>query len=107
MRTHQELDLRSLAMHRLVAARIRDNPVLLERVKGTLVRWRSLVDVNTVPYLDAWEHLVDQGVEACLAVATEDSERAAALRQSSPFTGILSNQERWEFLKNWTDDHAA
>jgi hypothetical protein len=45
------------------------------------------------------------GVDACLAVAVEDSQRAAALRQSSPFSGVLSNRERFAFLKAWRRDH--
>ncbi len=33
MRTHQEIDARSLAMHRLVAERIRRDPALIARAK--------------------------------------------------------------------------
>ena len=50
---------------------------------------------------------MNQGIEACLAVAVEDSQRAAALRQSSPFSGVLSNRERFAFLKAWRRDHEA
>ncbi|MDO8903188.1 hypothetical protein [Hydrogenophaga sp.] len=37
-------------------------------------------------YLEEWERLMAQGLEATLAVALDDSEHGAALRQSSPFT---------------------
>jgi hypothetical protein len=50
---------------------------------------------------------MNQGVEACLSLAVEDSQRAAALRQSSPFSGVLSNRERFAFLKQWRSDHEA
>jgi hypothetical protein len=36
-----------------------------------------------------------------LAIATADDEQARALRQCSPFCGVLTNQERWRFLKAW------
>lgn len=101
MRTHQEIDQRSLAMHRLVADKIRRDPALFEKAKGTLARWRTMVCPASQPYLQEWERLMKQGVDACLTVATEDSERANALRQSSPFAGILTNQERFVFLKEW------
>lgn len=105
MRTHQGIEARSLALHRLVAEKIRLEPALFERAKATLARWRSTVCANSQPYLVEWERLMDQGIEACLAVVVEDSERAAALRQSSPFTGILTDQERHAFLTAWRQRH--
>jgi hypothetical protein len=107
MRTHPTLDARSLAMHRLVADKIRRDPALLAHVRQTLAHWRASVSINTLPYLDEWERIVAQGVDACLAVALEESERATALRQSSPFTGILTHQERFAFLRQWRDRHEA
>ncbi|HQR29223.1 MAG TPA: hypothetical protein PLL32_02360 [Anaeromyxobacteraceae bacterium] len=108
MRTHQEIDARSLELHRLVAARIRRDPALLERVRLTLRRWRDPDDRSRAdPYLAEWERLLDQGLEPLLATAVEDSERAATLRQCSPFTGILSAKERHAFLKSWAADHAT
>ena len=105
MRTHQEIDQRSLALHRLVAERVMRNPVLFEKARMTLARWRGTVCVASQPYLEEWERLMNESVEACLSVAVEDSQRAAALRQSSPFAGILTNRERFVFLKQWRSDH--
>lgn len=107
MRTHQEIDERSLALHRLVAEKIRRNPTLFVRAKATLARWRTTVCAASQPHLEEWEHLMNQGIDASLAIAVEDSQRATALRQSSPFSGILTNQERFAFLKAWNNDHAT
>lgn len=107
MRTHQEIDARSLAMHRLVAEKIRRNPALLARAESTLSNWRKTVSASSQPYLQEWERLFQQGLDACLAVATEDSQRAAALRQCSPFAGILTNEERLSFLRDWSRDREA
>jgi len=104
MRTHQEIDERSLALHRLIAAKITHEPLLFERTKETLARWRMTACSGTLPYLDEWERLTNLGADACLAVAVENSERATALRQSSPFAGILTNRERFSFLKQWKLD---
>jgi len=101
LRTHQALDERSLALHRLIAEKIRQNPALIERVRHTLNRWRVQVDAASQPYLKQWEALLDQGTEACLSVCLERSQNANALRQSSPFCGVLTAKERFHFLKTW------
>ena len=107
MRTHQQIDARSRAMHALVAAKIRANPALFEHVKATLARWRVIVSASSQPYLIEWERLANEGVEPCLIFAVENSEQADVMRQSSPFTGILTNAERFAFLKNWKFEDAA
>ena len=107
MKTHQEIDERSLAMHRLVAARIEQDPAMFVKAKATLARWRNCVSTSSQPWLDEWERLMDRGVEACLAEALEDSQKAAALRKSSPFSGVLSNRERFAFLREWRRAHEA
>lgn len=101
MRTHQELDARSLALHRLIAEKIRRDPALFNRVKATLTRWQAIVSADAQPYLVEWAQLVDAGMDACLAVATEDSEHATDLRQCSPFCGVLTEPERLAFLRSW------
>jgi len=103
--THQEVDVRSLSLHRLVSAKVRNNPALLDNVRETLNRWRVLVDAASQPYLRQWEAAMDQGMEACLSLCEEDSPRASALRQCSPFGSVLSAKERFLFLKSWRADH--
>lgn len=107
MPLHSEIDQRSLAMHKLVAAKVRADDQLLVQARQILDRWRQTVSPRTFVYLDEWRRLLDSGVDVLLAVATEDSERAAALRQASPLACLLSNQERFAFLKNWKAQHAA
>lgn len=93
MPTHQEIDARCLSMHGLIAEKIRSNPALFDRVKVTLAAWRRIVCAQSQPYLQEWESLVNQGCEACLVVATEDSEHATALRQASHFTACSEAAE--------------
>jgi hypothetical protein len=105
--THQEIDARSLALHRLVADKLRRDPALLRIAKDNLVRWRERATPNDLVYLREWERILEAGLDPALAVATEDSEHASALRQSSPFAGVLSPSERAAFLKDWKLGHAA
>lgn len=98
--SHERLDRRSLAMHRLIADKIRAEPGLFEIAFQNIERWTRTSGRND-QLLGDWARLLRQGMTFALAVATEDSERAAELRQSTPFAGVLSPQERWSFLKKW------
>ncbi|GHT89295.1 hypothetical protein AGMMS49543_28340 [Betaproteobacteria bacterium] len=105
---HHQLDQRSLAFHRLVAEKIRRDPGLFSKVLPTLQRWKGAEGCRrSLPYLMEWEQLARQGMDACLTIATEDSEHAQALRQSTPFVGILTHAERFAFLKSWKIEHDA
>jgi hypothetical protein len=99
--THLDTEARSLALHRLVAQKIQHDPALMNHVADNLARWKKRVCQNSQPYILAWEALLGQGLAACLRIATEDSEYANAMRQCSPFAGVLSPQERWQFLREW------
>jgi hypothetical protein len=106
---HRNLDARSLALHRLVADRLRREPEALSRAHATLARWRLHADARVAPYLADWDVILAGGVQSCIDVMLEDSERAAALRQASPFAGLLSNAERFAALNAWREkqSHAA
>ena len=106
MRHHRSLDVRSLALHQRVAERLIEDPHAFAHAQATLARWRASVDERVQPYLVEWEALMAQGREACIAVMLEDSERAAALRQASPFAGLLSNAERFAALKTWREEQS-
>lgn len=105
--TPQELDARSLALHRLVAEKLRAEPARFDRARATLARFFVIVDPRSRTYMEAWRRIFDEGVEAAIAAATEDSERGAALRQASPFAGVLTPQERWQFLRTWRTSRDA
>ncbi|QVQ24728.1 hypothetical protein [Achromobacter deleyi] len=92
---------RTLAMHRLAVEKIRRDPELFEKARRTLARWRTIVCKSTQPYLVEWEALMNEGMDACLTFALEDSEHAADMRQSSPLVCVLANEERLAFLKEW------
>lgn len=100
--SHQLLDRRSLEMHRLIAAKIRAEPELFDIASRNIERW-SNTSARSQAYLNEWSRILSRGMAAALAFATEDSEHATELRQSTPFAGVLSAQERWEFLKKWKE----
>lgn len=91
MPSHQDIDLRSLALARAVAAKIDENPILLESVK----KW---VCKQEAPAYLEWESYLERPWEEIREILLDPSEEGCRLRQSSPFVGILSPQERWEFF---------
>ena len=105
--THQQIDDRSLAMHRLIAKKLRRDPELLSKAKATLARWRRKGDESTRAYDDEWVRALDAGLDATLRIALGRSQRATALRQCSPFAGILTPQERSAFLRAWKQRRAS
>ncbi|WP_242392874.1 hypothetical protein [Anaeromyxobacter oryzisoli] len=107
MRTHGEIDARSLALHRLVAEKVRHEPALFAKAQATLARWLGECTPRERRYLEEWQRAFQQGMQTALALAEEDSERGRTLRQSSPFAGVIAPRERFAFLRAWRDAHEA
>jgi hypothetical protein len=87
-------------LHQVVAAKIAEKPALWDDARTLLDRWRRDAGFSGY-YADTWTRLMNEGRKACLAVAVEDSERADALRQSSPFSCLLTGQEKIHFRRTW------
>jgi hypothetical protein len=105
MRTHQEIDARSLELHRLYAQRIRENPQLFSVVQDNIAFLLKRVAPGGRGYILEWQKAAEEGLEPCLRLAVADTERSTALRQSSPFAGVISQEERLNFLRHWKAAH--
>lgn len=100
MKTHQEIDRRSLLLHRLVSGKLLRNPALVERTRATISRWRSRNP--EAPALIEWEELLSRmDVPALVRVLRSRNEEATRLRQSSPFVGILTEDERNSVMRRY------
>lgn len=91
---HARIDARSLAMHRAIAAKLLANPDLLAIARDNLTRWTTSAG-RSQPYVDAWGKLLDKPIEELVALIQEDTEFMRAMRQTSPFAGVLTPRERW------------
>jgi hypothetical protein len=92
---HRLAEARSLAAHRVIAERLLANPELLEHARARVDGWlaeRSASD----HYAMAWRELLAGDPESVARAIVEDSERARALRQCTPFAGVLDPRERWQ-----------
>ena len=99
VRSHEWIDARSLALHEAVAAKLESRPQLIEQVRANVARWLAR-DRNSA--LLEWAELLDRHqVDVIAALLRSRDERATRLRQSSPFAGVLTPEERLAILRRY------
>jgi hypothetical protein len=101
MKDHRLIDERSLAFDRLIAAKLRTDPELIEKARANLGRWLGTVSPRSKPALLEWQRILEGPFEDVLALLEATDERATRLRQSSPFAGILTQDERLEIIREF------
>lgn len=91
---------RSLWLHCAVAGKLtRDPEGVLARARTNLDRLRQVhAGGRSSPWLTRWAAVLDRGATAVLDVLTSRDEAAVALRQTSPFAGVLTERERYAAL---------
>src|SRR2546425_9344728 len=105
--------LKALWLHRAVAGRLVADPdAVLSKARANLDRLHRIhPDGMASAWLDRWQTVLDDGVEAVLEVLTSRSPLAVELRQNSPFAGALPEAERHAvlaaFASRWRRDRAA
>jgi hypothetical protein len=100
--SHARVDARSLAMHRAIAEKLRAHPELMEIAHENLERW-SAAPGRSGRYWDQWRELLSRPLPEVLAAIVEDSERMTAMRQTSPFAGVLEPRERWAIYDEFAE----
>jgi len=102
MRTHADIDRRSLLLARAVAQRIDDDASRqgLERARQVCARWRAQSDS---PAIQEWAAILAAPWEEVRPILLEESERGQRLRQSSPFCGVLTPRKRWQLYREFGD----
>ena len=81
-------------MHAIIARKIERDPKLLEIPRKNLERWRVRWPEAPPAWYEEWQDLLTRSWPEIAAIITEPSENAARLRQSSPFAGVLTSDER-------------
>jgi excisionase family DNA binding protein len=90
-RGHRTAELQSLAYHRLVADRLDDG--IVADARRRLGRWRS--DGRVDPrWVAKWDDILGRPLSQIAKAISADTPRARELRQTSPFAGVLTPQER-------------
>lgn len=106
MKTHEQIDRRSLALARAIVDAIDRDPfrVGLERARSTCRRWHLQAPS---PAVAEWGRILEQEWEALRLLLLDPGEEGCRLRQSSPFCGVLSPRERWEIYRRFAHEHQA
>jgi hypothetical protein len=81
-------------MARLIASKVRAKPDLMQLALRNLDRWRERNGGEPRAYREWRTILETKAMEDILDLLVEDSEEGRRRRQSSPFTGILTPNER-------------
>ena len=90
-RTHRQAELQSLAYHRLVADRL--TPELVAEAVRNIERWESAEQLDP-RWASEWHRLLERPFPEIQRALRSDSKRARELRQTSPFVGVVTEQER-------------
>ena len=94
MDLHRLGEERSIAYHRVIAARIAADPSILARARARVRTWLETGDAPP-EYARAWEEVLSRPQPEILAFLVDPGPRARELRQSTPFAGVLVPRERW------------
>jgi hypothetical protein len=101
---HEIVDDRSLEMDRVIAEKIRANPKLIQIALTNIERWLANPDYsesNRQAVLE-WKSIIENSPVGSLATLLESSsDEARRLRQSSPFCGILTPDERQAIFQKY------
>jgi len=105
MNMQKRSDERSIALHKEIAEKLKSNPALWDIPKKNLQRWKQVKD-GLSHALEEWERIFHQNSkEQILSLLESDSEESMRLRSSSPFTGILNDDEREKIFKTFSMKH--
>jgi hypothetical protein len=95
---HRLAEERSLALHRAVVERLRADPGHLERARDRVRGWLESGQVAR-PYAEEWARVLAGSLDEVCALLVDESERARALRQVTPFAGVVDPRTRWQIWR--------
>jgi hypothetical protein len=95
-RDHRLPELQALAYHRLIGERLDEQ--LVDEARRRLARWRVSGRIDP-RWADAWARLLTKPIPGVAKAIGADTKRARELRQTSPFAGALTEQERQRLLR--------
>lgn len=97
VRTHQQIDRRSLAMVQKIVAKIDADPDRrgLTHAKSVCERWVAQGIVSA----REWLTLLEKPWEDVRTILLDESDEGQRLRQTDPFCGILTPEERWAIYR--------
>ena len=102
MDPHKLSEARSLAYHRVIASKIKEDPSILDRARRRVQSWLTEQDPPR-HYAKAWDETLRNSTREITVFLVAETEQAIELRQSTPFAGALSARERWAIWRSLRD----
>ena len=101
MNRQDQINVFSLAAHRLAVERLREQPARVREALGVLQRWREQAGgpSHSDAYWDEWDRLLREGVDSVEQAVCLSTDRAATLRSVSPLGRFITVPERNELLR--------
>ena len=105
MKTHEQIDRRSLMLARAIAEKLdRDGDErALEKARTVQRRWCAQSPSRRH---DEWAAILQRPWPEVRSALLEESEQGAQRRQNSPFCGVLSPRERWALYREFARHEA-
>ena len=106
---HEYQDRVSLEIARRVAAGLPEYPEWVELARSNLDRWteRNSGTPSLLRNYEEWRILLELPVSELSTVLTAETDEGQRLRQSSPFTGVLSPRAVWDIKRRCRDGSTA
>ena len=98
MTTHELAERTSLALHQAVAERLRADPLQVDRARARVEDALRTGSTHRY-YAERWLELLSGPLETLCAVLVSTTEEATALRQTTPFAGVLDPATRWRIWR--------
>lgn len=91
----------SLALHQAVKEKLLADPEhVILKAKSNLARWKDSYD-DQPRWMIEWEVILEKELDKIVVVLDGLDEHSVLLRSSSPFTGIISNEQRIHILNQF------
>ncbi len=91
---HRIHELRSRIFHSIIAEKARRDPRIIEAARARVASWDHDSGPTHPHWIAAWKHLLGQHNDAIIDALSRDDEEMRDLRQSTPFAGALTEEER-------------
>lgn len=97
--SHRPAELRSIAIHQIVAARIEQGPDVLTRARERVACWLEAGELVPLQWARRWQELLDGPIDELQRMLVADTQEARDLRQVTPFAGVVSSEDRWRIVR--------
>ena len=105
VKEHAYIDRRSIALHTMIAAKLQASPELLQIAIANMERWSQRSDYfqagRSQIYLEEWRQILSKPLPQIIELLQSEDEHMCALRQCTPFAGVLTPQERWKVYASY------